>query len=227
MSDAVQAKPSGEISLSGLRLWGREAAFNVQKVLWCLDELGIDDFERIDAGQHHGRNKEPAFLAMNPNGRIPVLQAGDFALWESHAIIRFLCAQHGQGALGAADIRAWAIADQWMDWAATTLYYPTFRTYYIYRARTPKADQDDALVQRMTREVHDILRIAEQQLTRTPYIAGEALTMADFAFGVMVDKWARLDDTGERFPALLRYHGRLAGRRAFERRVARFAPDAV
>lgn len=222
----MSAVSAGAISLDGLRLWGRPAAFNVQKVTWCLDELGIG-YERIDAGQHYGRNKEPEFLAMNPNARIPVLQAGDFVLWESNAIIRFLCAQRGQGALSPADARTWARADQWMDWAATTLYYPTFRNYYIYCARTPKADQDAALVERMTREVHEILRIAEQQLERARFIEGDALTMADFAFGVMVDKWARLDEHRARFPALLRYHARLAERPAFGHHVAAFAPDAV
>lgn len=216
-----------EVPLDGLRLWGRRAAFNVQKVLWCADELGLRDFEQIDAGQHYGRNTEPFFLAMNPNGRIPVLEAGDFVLWESHAIIRFLCARLGQGALAPAAQRTWARADQWMDWAATTLYYPTFRNYYIYCARTPLPEQDAAKVAHMTAEVHAILAIAERQLERTAFIADDSLTMADFALGVMVDKWARLDEARGQFPALRGYHRRLGERAAFARRVACFAPDAV
>ena len=62
---------------------------NVQKVLWCLHELDLA-YERIDAGMAFGRNREPDYLAMNPNGRVPTLVDGDFVLWESNSIMRYL-----------------------------------------------------------------------------------------------------------------------------------------
>jgi glutathione S-transferase len=213
------------VPLDQLTVWGRRAAFNVQKVLWGIEELGLE-VEQVDAGQHYGRNREPAFLAMNPNGRIPVLQAGNFTLWESNAILRFLCAKAGTGAMGRDDALQWARADQWMDWVATTLYYPTFRTYFMY-ARGPATGKDPARVAAMAREVHDILRIAESQLEASAWLAGPHFTMADLAFGVVVDKWTQLDPGRSAFPSLLRYHSALEQRPAFIRHVARFAPDAV
>ena len=55
-----------------LKIWGRANSVNVQKVLWCLRELDLV-YERIDAGMAFGRNHEPDYLAMNPNGRVPTL----------------------------------------------------------------------------------------------------------------------------------------------------------
>ncbi len=72
-----------------LQIWGRANSVNVQKVLWCLRELDLA-YERIDAGMAFGRNREPDYLAMNPNGRIPTLADGDFVLWESNSIMRYL-----------------------------------------------------------------------------------------------------------------------------------------
>src|ERR1700744_5038492 len=62
-----------------MQIWGRLNSVNVQKVLWCCAELGLD-YERIDAGLQFGRTNEPDYLTMNPNGRIPTLVDGDFVL---------------------------------------------------------------------------------------------------------------------------------------------------
>jgi len=72
-----------------ITIWGRANSVNVQKVLWCLRELDLI-YERIDAGMAFGKNGEPEYLAMNPNGRVPTLVDGDFVLWESNSIMRYL-----------------------------------------------------------------------------------------------------------------------------------------
>jgi len=58
-----------------LTIYGRTNSANVQKVLWCLAEVGVP-YERIDAGLAHGKNTEPWYLALNPNGRVPLLVDG-------------------------------------------------------------------------------------------------------------------------------------------------------
>ena len=73
-----------------LKIWGRANSVNVQKVLWCLHELDLA-YHRIDAGMQFGKNNEAAYLAMNPNGRVPTLVDGDFVLWESNSVMRYLC----------------------------------------------------------------------------------------------------------------------------------------
>src|SRR6478672_13656930 len=79
-----------------IKIWGRANSVNVQKVLWCLRELDLA-YERIDAGMAFGRNHEPDYLAMNPNGRVPTLVDGDFVLWESNAIMRYFALAYGVG----------------------------------------------------------------------------------------------------------------------------------
>ena len=106
-----------------LTLWGRVNSTNVQKPLICLEELGVP-FERHDAGMAFGVVKSDAYLAMNPNGRIPTLQDGDFVLWESNAIVRYLGAKFGVGTLHPANPQAYADADRWMDWQQTTFVGP-------------------------------------------------------------------------------------------------------
>src|SRR5882672_7155392 len=78
-----------------LTIWGRANSVNVQKVLWCLRELDLA-YDRIDAGMQFGQNNEAKYLAMNPNGRVPTLVEGDFVLWESNSVMRYLCMAHGQ-----------------------------------------------------------------------------------------------------------------------------------
>ena len=99
-----------------IKIWGRKTSANVQKVMWAIGEIGLPH-ERIDIGGPFGQNREPAYLAMNPNGLVPTLEEEDgFLLWESNAIVRHLAAKHRAGALEPADLRARALANQWMDW---------------------------------------------------------------------------------------------------------------
>ncbi len=81
-----------------LKIWGRNTSSNVQKAMWAVGELGLA-YERIDVGGAFGKNKEPAYLAMNPNGLVPTLQDGDYLLWESNSIVRYLARIHGKGSL--------------------------------------------------------------------------------------------------------------------------------
>src|SRR3979411_1667944 len=89
------AKHVADNNQKQLKIWGRANSVNVQKVLWCLRELDLG-YDRIDAGMQFGKNNEPPYLAMNPNGRVPTLVEGDFVLWESNSVMRYLCMAHGQ-----------------------------------------------------------------------------------------------------------------------------------
>ncbi len=98
-----------------LQIWGRANSVNVQKVLWCCRELAVP-FERIDAGMQFGRNGDADYLAMNPNGRVPTLVDGDFTLWESNSIMRYLGLTHGgDGTLYPEHARNRAGMERWLD----------------------------------------------------------------------------------------------------------------
>src|SRR5258705_3965829 len=77
-----------------MKIWGRTTSSNVQKVMWAIGEMGLK-YERIDVVGPFGKNREPAYLTMNPNGLVPTLEEEDgFLLWESNSIMRYLAAKH-------------------------------------------------------------------------------------------------------------------------------------
>jgi glutathione S-transferase len=82
-----------------LKVWGRRSSFNLQKVMWLVGELGLPH-EHIPAGGDFGLNDTPEFLAMNPHGRVPVIDDDGIVVWESQTILRYLAAKYGRGGSG-------------------------------------------------------------------------------------------------------------------------------
>ena len=105
-------------------------------MLWCLRELDLA-YERIDAGMQFGRNRDPDYLAMNPNGRVPTLVDGDFVLWESNSIMRYLVLAYREGSsLYPQAPKQRAGIDRWLDWTLSTL-QPVDRPVFWALVRTP------------------------------------------------------------------------------------------
>ena len=100
-----------------LKIWGRNNSVNVQKVLWCCEELGLK-YERLDAGGSFGVVNTPQYRALNPNGLVPTIEDGPFVLWESNAILRYLTAKHSSGKLWPEDHKVRAEADKTFDASA-------------------------------------------------------------------------------------------------------------
>lgn len=204
-----------------LKIWGRPAAINVQKVLWCADELGIA-YENQKAGQHYGFNQEEFYLALNPNGKVPLLEHDGFALWESNSIIRYLCSTYSSSSLPRISTQDFFGQDKWLDWASSTLYYPTFRNYYLYCVRTPADQLDIQVVTKLKTQVIDILNIAENHLAKNEFLNGASFSMADFHLGVIVDKWEKIHHGSSPLPSISSYYSRLLVRESYRKNVAKF-----
>ena len=128
-----------------LKIWGRTTSSNVQKVMWAIGELGLK-YERVDIGGPFGKNNEPAYLAMNPNGLVPTLEEDDgFLLWESNSIVRYLAAKHGPGKLEPKDLRAQASAARWMDWQLSVA-GPAITPVFWGLIRTPPEKRDQGAI---------------------------------------------------------------------------------
>lgn len=149
-----------------LKIWGRSNSINVQKVLWCCDELGAP-FERVDAGGAFGITREPEYLALNPNGLVPTISDGDLVLWESNAIVRYLAARHGMGTLCPEDLAQRADADRWMDWQLGTL-WANFRPAFIGLVRTPPENRDRASIATAVGNTAESLAILDAHLIPFP-----------------------------------------------------------
>src|SRR4051812_35578887 len=168
-------------------IWGRANSVNVQKVLWCAEELGIT-YERIDAGMAFGRNTEPEYLAMNPNGRVPTLVEGDFVLWESNSIMRYLALTRGQGSpIYPADPKRRAGIDRWLDWTLSTV-QPVDRPVFWALVRTPPEKRDMAAIQKDADAEAVVWRMADTQLAGQDFMEGE-FSLADIAVGAYARRW--------------------------------------
>ena len=201
-----------------MKIWGRANSINVQKVLWACDELGVA-FERIDAGMQFGVTNTPAFLAINPNGLVPVLEHDGFTLWESHAIVRYLARMQGLGSLCPADPRLAAVADQWMDWAATTL-WPPMKPVFINLVRVPPADRDHSAVAQGVQALTSAFTILDAHLASHPYVAGDDFTMGDMALAVIAYRWFELEIERKDFHHLKRWYDQVTSRPGFQRHCA-------
>lgn len=170
-----------------LKLWGRNNSVNVQKAIWCLEELKVP-YERIDAGMQYGVVNEPPFRKMNPNGLVPVIEDDGAVIWESNAIVRYLGAKYGKGTLWPEDPAARAQSDKWMDWCAT-VYWPPMREVFWGLIRTPPEKRNPELIETSRKKAAEILKILDAALDGNDYIAGSQLTIGDIPLGTITWRW--------------------------------------
>jgi glutathione S-transferase len=203
-----------------LTIWGRVNSVNVQKVLWCLCELDVA-YRRIDAGMAFGRNREPDYLSMNPNGRIPTLVDGDFVLWESNSIMRYLVLAYApQSPLYPQAPKLRASVDRWLDWTISTL-QPAERPVFWALVRTPVEARDMAAIQKDADAAAIEWRIVDNELASRGFIVGDGLTLADIALGTFARRWFGVEGIDKpRLPHLERWFARLADRAGFRQFVA-------
>ncbi|MAE96014.1 MAG: glutathione S-transferase [Deltaproteobacteria bacterium] len=202
-----------------MRLWGRRSAFNVQKALWTLGELGLS-FEHVDAGGDAGGLDRPAFLAMNPHGRIPVLEDGDVVVWESHAIVRYLAARHAVGTLWPEDPAARSEADRWMDWSQTTL-QPDFMALFWGYYRTPESQRNEQRIAAAAQSCAAHFEKLDAHLAGRRFVAGDSFTMGDVPAGTALHRYFEMGYLVPEPPHVRAWHARLAEREPFRTHVQR------
>jgi glutathione S-transferase len=205
---------------ANLTIWGRANSVNVQKVLWCLRELDLP-YERIDAGMRFGKNKEPAYLAMNPNGRIPTLVDGDFVLWESNSIMRYLVLAYGKGSQIYPEApRKRAAVDRWLDWTLSTL-QPVDRPVFWSLVRTPVEQRDMIAIQKDVDAESLVWTIVEDHLVTRRFIEGDDFTIADIALGTFARRWLGVEGVSKpKLPHVDRWFAQFASRPGFVQFVA-------
>jgi glutathione S-transferase len=200
-----------------IEVWGRASAFNVQKVLWTLGELGLE-FRRIEAGGAAGGLADPQFLSLNPHGRIPVLRDGATVVWESHSIVRYLAAAYGAGSLWPLDAAERSLADRWMDWMLATL-QPDFMALFWSYYRTPEAERDARAIEAATARCAAGFTILDAHLGCQPYLAGPALTMGDIPAATALYRYFEMGLAQPPLPHARAWYARLAERPAYREYV--------
>ncbi|WP_110968814.1 glutathione S-transferase family protein [Pseudomonas huaxiensis] len=197
-----------------VRILGRASSINVRKVLWTCAEIGIP-FEREDWGNGFKPVNTPEFLALNPNAMVPVIQDGDFTLWESNTIIRYLATRYGEAALYPAEARARAGVDQWIDWQASDLNRSWSYAFMSLVRQSPSHQAPEALAAGLA-EWARYMGILDRQLAKTgAYVAGEHFSLADIPIGLSVNRWFETPFDHPHLPAVSDYYERLSERAGF------------
>lgn len=198
-----------------IKMWGRNTSSNVQKAMWAVGEMGLE-CNRIDVGGAFGKNKEPEYLAMNPNGLVPVLEEQDgFLLWESNSIVRYLAAKHDtNGVIQPKDPKQRAVANQWMDWQLSVVGPAIFGLFWGM-VRTEPAKRDMAAIKTSEEKTGACMQMMDKQLAKTQYMAGDSFSYGDIPVGIMAYRYMKLATNRPAMPHLDRWYAAITKRQAF------------
>lgn len=197
-----------------LQLLGKSTSINVRKVLWLCAELDIP-FEHEQWGSGFQSTEVDSFRALNPNAMVPVIRDGDFVLWESNVICRYLAARHGRTDLLPTDPQARALVEQWMDWQATEL-NNAWRYVFMALVRQSPAHTDPAAITAGVQNWNRHMAMLDGQLQKTgAYATGADFTLADIVLGLSTHRWCAAPMDKPVLPAVQAYYDRLSLRPGF------------
>jgi glutathione S-transferase len=202
-----------------IKLLGRPTSINVRKVLWLCAELPLQVDHEPEWATPSQPTKAPQFLALNPNALVPVLIDGDFVLWESNTICRYLAGRQGRDDLLPRAPAARARVEQWMDWQATEL-NSAWRHAFLGLVRGSPQHQDRQAIADSAAQWNRLMQILERQLDATAaYAAGASFTLADIVLGVAAQRWRMTPIERPVLPAVQAWLERLARRAPFREQV--------
>jgi glutathione S-transferase len=200
-----------------ITIYGRTTAWNVRKVLFFLEDVGLP-YERLDYGRGFAPTNTPEFLALNPNALVPVLADGDNVIWESHAILRYLAAKNGLEGYYPLNLTQRAMVDQWLDWKIAHV-SPALRPLF-FRRFLKMGEFTDREVEEAEAECARLFTILDAQLAKTgSYVAGPDITIADSSLGMAVHRWLNLPLKRPSVPHIDRYYELLSRLPSYEKTV--------
>ena len=198
-----------------LKILGRANSFNVRKVLWVCDEIGIP-YEREDYGRGFRPTNTPEFLKLNPAGQVPCVIDDGIVMRESHAILRYLAARHGAKALYPDDLKQRQQIEAWMDWVAYDVTHSLRGAFLGGQLKEPPWN-NEWFVEQGRKDLTQQMKLLDDHLSANgPYILGKDFTLADIPMGLVVNRWFSLAELARPdYPALTRYYDLLTKRPAF------------
>ncbi|MGE0327017.1 MAG: glutathione S-transferase family protein [Polyangiaceae bacterium] len=149
-----------------------------RRVVSLLNEAGIEhELAMVDLLK--GDNMQPSYLALNPNHKVPTLEDGDFKLYESNAILRYLCNKHELSDWYPKDLKQRALVDQWLDWNQTRMAGPVFDVVFNKMFAGDKADK--AAIERGEKTLAELGKILDDALAGKSFLVGDKPTIADLS----------------------------------------------
>lgn len=196
-------------------IYGRKSSANVQKVIWICTEVGVK-IETRDIGGKYGGNKSDNFLNINPNGRVPVLDYNNFIIYESNAIIKFISQTHGF--FNSNDIKLNALINQWIDWGSFTFGVPC-QLLTAHMVHIPIDKRDPNKIIEAINNINEVLKILDQQLSKTNYLVGNNFTLADIPAGCWFNRCRNFEIDMYQYKGINDWAKRLYERKAFQSAV--------
>jgi glutathione S-transferase len=197
-----------------LQILGKSSSINVRKVLWLCAELDLS-YQLEPWGTGFRDTNVPEFLALNPNGLVPVIRDGAFVLWESNTICRYLASKHGRADLLPSEPAARARVEQWMDWQAIHL-NGSWVYAFVALVRKLPGYTDQAALAASVASWNRHMALLDAQLARTgAFVTGDTFTLADVVLGLSTNRWFTTPIERPELPALSAYYDRLNQRAGF------------
>jgi glutathione S-transferase len=197
--------------MANLKIYGTSRS-RANRVIWMAEELGIP-YETISVDLAAPR--DPAFLAVNPNGRLPAIDDDGFRLFESMAINLYLAKKHG-GPLAPRDTHEDAKMIQWSFWAVTELEKPGL-DYLMHTMFLPPEKRDASIPGKALEALKRPIAVLDQALEATGYLLGDRFTAADLNVGNFVAYLASARDFLGHFPHVADFVTAVVSRPAFKK----------
>ena len=202
-----------------ITVWGRKSSSNVQAVLWCLQELGLE-YKRIDAGFTYGVTDTAEYLSMNPNGYVPTLQDGsNQPLFESCAICRYLASRYAAENFWPKDLASRATVDMWAEWAKLNVAQNFSLPLFWPKVRLAPEKSNAESISAALDKLNQYLTIADSRLRNSQYLVSDNLTVADIIFGHSLYRYYDIDIPRAEFVNIERYYRDLSERSAYQNTV--------
>lgn len=176
--------------MARLKIYGiaRTRAF---RALWVAKELGLDyDHIKVEIGDAGART--PEFLAINPNGRLPVIVDGEFVLFESLAITLYLAKKFANGRLYPGTLEGEAKAWQWSLWAVNEVDRGV-NIWSLHAVRLPPDERDAAKRAEALKVLEPPFRVLDGALAGRSYLVGEDFTVADLNVAAVISRAVDMD----------------------------------
>jgi len=193
---------------------------NCQKVVAIAHEVGVP-LELATVDLFKGESRTPAMLAKNPNGKLPILEDGDFVLWESTAMLAYVAANAGRTDLAPTTPRERAEVDRWTAWQGAH-FGPAIRKVAFERVvkkLVGRGAPDEAVVQAGVAEFAAAASVLEQSLGTKEYVCGR-LTIADFDLTPYAALTASCGLDFQPYPKAKAWLGRMTARDSVKRTLA-------
>jgi len=201
-----------------LRLWGRPNSYNVQKVIWFLDELSID-YENVNVGSTTGDLESAEFLSLNPLGLIPVIQDENQTIWESNTILRYIASKYGAKEFWSDNAFDRSKFERWMDWEATKL-QPDFLGLFWGYYRTPENQRNLENIDRFKVRCQYNLAILDKVLKESIFVVGSKFSLADIVIGTSFYRYYNMGIDVPEYRNIRSWYQRLSERVSYQRKIA-------